>query len=86
MTLVRHLTQGAHEHDFVVTQDIHGWNVKELEDSQVLSQVHYDDWHRVERDTWLFDLRAIDMKDAGWAEPGNSQVGFVVSSPLIRHG
>jgi hypothetical protein len=44
-------------HQFVVTQDINGWNVREEEDQAILRHVHHADWHRVERDLQLFELR-----------------------------
>jgi hypothetical protein len=68
MRLSRHLSNETHVHDFMVTQDADGWDVREEEDSCILRQAHHDDWHRVERDTWLFDLRALALKENGWIE------------------
>ena len=68
MTLIRHLTHESHAHDFVVTKGTYGWDVREMEDLHVVRHVHHNDWHRVELDTLLFELRATDMKDVGWVE------------------
>jgi hypothetical protein len=68
MTLDRHLIHCGHEHRFVVTEDLQGWDVREEEDAIMVRHVHHDDWHRVERDTWLFELRAVELKQGGWIE------------------
>jgi hypothetical protein len=43
-----------------------GWDVIEEEDSIVVVRVHRDDWHRVERDFLLFDLKIVEFERAGW--------------------
>ena len=47
-----------HARRLVVTADTVGWEVREEEDSVVVSRVHRSDWHRVERDILMFDMRA----------------------------
>ena len=68
MTLNRRLVQGDHVHAFVISQSRTGWDIREEEDARVMREVHHDDWHRVERDAFLFDLRAIELKRDGWIE------------------
>jgi hypothetical protein len=68
MTLTRHVVHETHVHDFVVTDDTEGWDVREEDDSSTVRLVHHDDWHQVERDAWLFDLRATALKESGWIE------------------
>ena len=45
-----------------------GWEVKEEENSRVIRQVLYNDWHRVERAMMAFALQAMSLQDAGWTE------------------
>jgi hypothetical protein len=45
-----------------------GWEVQEQQNSRVVRQVHYTDWHRVERARNAFALEAASLADAGWVE------------------
>jgi len=45
-----------------------GWVVREEEDSQVIRNVRYQDWHRVERASMTFAWQARTLLDAGWVE------------------
>jgi hypothetical protein len=42
--------------------------VQEEEDATVVRHALREDWHRVERDIRLFDLRALALKSQGWTE------------------
>jgi hypothetical protein len=42
--------------------------VREEEDRAVLRCVHRGDWHLVELDAQLFEIRARALKREGWAE------------------
>jgi len=68
MTLNRRLTQHEHVHQFIVMRNLDGWEVREEEDAAILRHVQHDDWHRVERDVGLFDIRVRDLKRRGWLE------------------
>jgi hypothetical protein len=68
MSLDRHLISNGHVRRFVVTSDLKGWEVREEEDSAVLRRAHRDDWHRVERDVRLFEIKALALKRDGWIE------------------
>jgi hypothetical protein len=68
MSLDRLLNSHGHVHRFVVTRDLTGWEVREEEDSTVLRRTHREDWHRVERDVLLFQIRATSLKGQGWIE------------------
>ena len=68
MSLDRHLIGHGHVHRFVVTHNLEGWDVREEEDSAVLLRAHLEDWHRVERDIQLFEIRALGLKREGWIE------------------
>ncbi len=68
MSLDRHLNSNGHLHRFVIERSLEGWDVREEEDSIVLRHTHRDDWHRVERDMQLFEIRALALKREGWTE------------------
>ena len=56
-------------HRFVIT-NTHGsgWEVREEQDSRVISSVRYDDWHRVERARMAFATQALNLQLSGWQE------------------
>ena len=41
-----------------VTKEIEGWRVRHESDSTVIREIVRTDWHRVERDLWLFHVHA----------------------------
>ena len=43
-----------------------GWEVREEQDQQVVKQVRYTDWHRVERALGLFNLEIGELESQGW--------------------
>ena len=43
-----------------------GWEVREEEDRQVVKQVCYTDWHRVERALNLFNIEIGELESKGW--------------------
>lgn len=43
-----------------------GWEVREEEDRQVVKQVCYTDWHRVERALSLFNMEIGQLERNGW--------------------
>jgi hypothetical protein len=58
------------ERRFVIThlESAAGWEVRHEHDREVVRQVHYDDWHRVERARMAFDEEGRRLKRAGWTE------------------
>ena len=55
--VTREHVRDGHTTRVVVTRGTTGWDVREEQDSQVVRQVTYTDWHRVERAVQAFDLR-----------------------------
>jgi hypothetical protein len=56
-------------HRFVITNsDGFGWEVREEQDSRVISRVRYTDWHRVERARTAFANQALSLELLGWKE------------------
>jgi hypothetical protein len=49
-------------------KDSGGWIVHEENNRGVIRDIHYDDWHRVERARSLFALKARQLRDHGWIE------------------
>lgn len=45
-----------------------GWEVREEQDSRVISSVRYNDWHRVERARMAFADQALSLQLSGWKE------------------
>jgi hypothetical protein len=68
MSLTRDLINDVHVHRLVVTRDLEGWEVREEEDSTILRRTRREDWHRVETDIQLFDIKARTLKGEGWHE------------------
>jgi hypothetical protein len=68
MTLLRRFVNEAHVHEFQVTDNVNGWVVFEREDAITLREVHHNDWHRVERETALFELHVPRLQERGWIE------------------
>jgi hypothetical protein len=50
----------------VSPSDTSGWDVILLEDLQPVRQVHYDDWHRVERAVATLQLEVRELTAKGW--------------------
>jgi hypothetical protein len=61
--VMREHSRDGHLARVVVTRGPVGWDVREEEDSRVVRQVTYTDWHRVERAMQAFELRgeALDQ-------------------------
>lgn len=68
MSLNRHPAKVEHDRRLVITADLDGWEVREEEGSMVISRVHRSDWHRVETDVHLFDMKARELRGEGWVE------------------
>jgi hypothetical protein len=45
-----------------------GWEVREEQDSQVVRQACYQDWHRVEHARRAFVLELSNLREEGWQE------------------
>jgi len=43
-----------------------GWEVREEQDRQVVKQIRYTDWHRVERALSLFNMEIGQLESEGW--------------------
>jgi 23S rRNA A2030 N6-methylase RlmJ len=74
--------QGRTRGFLIETRAAGGWDVLEEQDRRVVREVHYDDWHRVERQLNVFALRVEILKNEGWV-PIAADINAAV--PLARH-
>ena len=57
-----------HVRRFTIEPTTAGWEVKETQDSKVVRQRYYQDWHRVERVRRAFTLQLNELRQDGWEE------------------
>jgi hypothetical protein len=74
--------QGRTRGFLIETRAAGGWDVLEEQDRRVVREVHYDDWHRVERQLSVFALRVELLKNEGWVPVGATSGA---SAPRVRH-
>ena len=61
------LTDGSHTLRFDVDRTPNeGWRIREQRDAEVVRQVFYGDWHRVELAIRSFSAEAWQLKQRGW--------------------
>ena len=65
----KELKQAGHTKRFTISQaGAEGWEVREEQDSHIVKQVFYQDWHRVERAVQIMTLRVTELEQNGWQE------------------
>jgi hypothetical protein len=65
----RILRRAAHIRRFTITTtSSSGWEVREEEDSRIITSRLYDDWHRVERARFTFAAAEARLRGAGWED------------------
>ena len=65
----KELKQAGHTKRFTISQaGAEGWEVREEQDSHIVKQVFYQDWHRVERAVQIMTLRVSQLEESGWQE------------------
>lgn len=67
----------------IETRAAGGWDVLEEQDRRVVREVHYDDWHRVERQLNVFAMRVESLKNEGWV-PVDTE-SMAAAAPRVRH-
>jgi hypothetical protein len=69
LMFTKELTQGGHTRRFSITEaGALGWELKVEQDSLVVRQVCYTDWHRVERALMRLAHQVIKLEEEGWRE------------------
>jgi hypothetical protein len=65
------LTQAGHTRRFSVERLADdGWEVRVEQDSQIVRQVRYTDWRRVERAVLRIEQEVQELHDLGWRDSG----------------
>lgn len=64
MSFTFELKHDGHIDRVLVSSQARGWEIVAERDSIILMRTHRDDWHRVERDVRLFQMR-VYTDDAG---------------------
>ena len=63
----KELHQAGHIKKFSITErGGAGWEVRDTQDDQVLKQICYTDWHRVERALHVFTIEIDNLERQGW--------------------
>lgn len=62
----KELTQGGHVRRFTIRNVGSGWEIREEQDTRVVRQTRYDDWHRVERALMTFREQVLELEENGW--------------------
>jgi hypothetical protein len=68
MDICRSLSHESHSVRITVTHSAHGWSVRQDDDREIVRDIVYDDWHRVERALSAFERRARTLRARGWIE------------------
>ena len=50
----------------VTASQLSGWELTLTEDTKPTRQIHYDDWHRVERALLTWQLEIEELTGKGW--------------------
>jgi hypothetical protein len=53
---------------YEILPDANGWRVLEREDSRVIREAVYNDWHRVERARRAFVIEMTSLRNEGWTD------------------
>ena len=51
-----------------------GWEVREEQGSEIVRQVHYQDWHRVERARRELMMEMHFLQENGWTEEREAEI------------
>jgi hypothetical protein len=62
----KRLQHDGHTRRFAIAESAGAWEVRTEEDSLLVRQVRYDDWHRVERALFSIRLQVSELEEDGW--------------------
>jgi hypothetical protein len=72
-TFTKELRLAGHVRRFTIKESSgEGWELREEQDSELVRQIQYRDWHRVERARMRIDAEVCDLRDRGWTESGST--------------
>jgi len=64
------IRNAEHTRRYVIQPSTSGWEVREEQDSRVVRQANYQDWHRVEHARRAFVLEMMHLRANGWQDVG----------------
>jgi hypothetical protein len=65
----KELRQAGHVRRFTISQaGSDGWEVRVEQDNDIVRQVYYTDWHRVERAAQVLAMQVSELEENGWRE------------------
>ena len=64
------IRKADHIRRYTIQPSAVGWEVRQEQDSQVVRQASYQDWHRVERARRAFVIEMTYLQENGWQEEG----------------
>lgn len=64
----KRLHHDGHTRRFAIAERGGAWEVRAEEDSRLVRQAHYDDWHRVERALTRIRVEVRALEESGWTE------------------
>jgi hypothetical protein len=67
---IKELRHRNHTRRYTIQPTESGWQVLEEQDSRIVRQACYTDWHRVERARRAFALEVSQLKAQGWEPAG----------------
>lgn len=65
---VKSVRKAEHIRRYSIQATPAGWEVREEQDSEVVRQSYYQDWHRVERALLSFSVKLDVLRDQGWRD------------------
>lgn len=65
---LKRLRKADQVRSYSITATPTGWEVRQVQDSRVVKQTQYDDWHRVERARRAFVIEMSSLREEGWQE------------------
>ena len=67
-SFAKSLRKADHTRHYSIRAANSGWEVREEQDSQVVRQKQYYDWHRVERARRMFAIKLDLLREQGWQD------------------
>lgn len=67
-SFAKSLRKADHIRHYSIRATNSGWEVREEQDSQVVRQKQYSDWHRVERARRVFSIEVDLLRKEGWQD------------------
>jgi hypothetical protein len=67
-SFAKSLRKADHIRHYSIRTTTTGWELREEQDSKVVRQKQYYDWHRVERARRVFAIKLDSLRKEGWQD------------------